>query len=375
MVNSPRRFTSAPIKGDRWRHQTVQGHIAHPPRQKYQSRTVQGHIDHPPREQYRSQTVQDHIAHRSQTVQDHIAHRSQTVQDNITHPPTQQYHSQSVHGHISTPVTTRSEILQQRKRHRNPSYQSGRSRRRRVEADSPTPTQSLIDAHNSRKAATARFPPKITPQHICTAMRRYEQVIQDACSGVEMSCVSCGEFGSGLAAVDEDHLRSMEMKIGVRIQLDHCGIVDGYYQFCQACLNALDGGRIPKFSAMNAVNITMCQDYPAELEDLTLTEEYAIARCHPIGAILKLKPNGLRNPTAYNGIRGHIVTIPQNSGPLLDILPSPDLQFHDHIRIVWTGKKEPTVDDLKPFVEVRKEKVIQALLWLCENKHCESQSK
>src|SRR4051812_26402905 len=85
----------------------------------------------------------------------------------------------------------------------------------------------------------------------------------------------------------------------------------------------------------------MCQDYPAELEDLTLTEEYAIARCHPIGTILKLKPNGLRNPTAYNGIRGHIVTIPQNPGPLLDILPSPNLQFHDHIRIVWTGKKEP----------------------------------
>ena len=210
MVNSSRRFTSAPIKGDRWRHQTVQGCIAHPPRQKYQSRTVQGHIDHPPREQYQSQTVQDHIAHPPR-----LQHRSQTVQDNITHPPTQQYHSQSVHGHISTPVTTRSEILQQRKRHRNPSSQSGRSRRRRVEADSPTPTQSLIDAHNSRKAATARFPPKITPQHIRAAMRRYEQVIQDACSGVEMSCVSCGEFGFRLAAVDEDYLHSMEVKIGV----------------------------------------------------------------------------------------------------------------------------------------------------------------
>ena len=104
-----------------------------------------------------------------------------------------------------------------------------------------------------------------------------------------------------------------------------------------------------------------------ELEDLTLMEEYAIARSHPIGTILKLKPNGLRNPTAYNNIRGHIVTIPQNPGPLLDILPSPDLQFHDYIRVIWTGKTEPTVDDLKPFVEVRKDKVIQALLWLCEH--------
>jgi hypothetical protein len=118
---------------------------------------------------------------------------------------------------------------------------------------------------------------------------------------------------------------------------------------------------------MNGVNVTMCQDYPTELEDLTLIEQYAIARSHPVGAILKLRPNGLQNPAAYNGIRGHIVTIPQNPGPLLDILPSPELQFHDHIRIVWLGKTDPTVHDLKPFVEVRKDKVLRALLWLCAN--------
>ena len=52
---------------------------------------------------------------------------------------------------------------------------------------------------------------------------------------------------------------------------------------------------------------------------------------------------------------------------VLDILPSPELQFHDHIRIVWLGKTDPTVHDLKPFVEVRKDKVLRALLWLCAN--------
>jgi hypothetical protein len=171
---------------------------------------------------------------------------------------------------------------------------------------------------------------------------------------------------SKLIPVGDGHLRSMTPTEGV-IQLDNCSIVDGSYQVCKTCYSALSADKIPKFSALNAVNVTMCQDYPAELEDLTLMEEYVIARSHPIGTILKLKPNGVRNPTAYNGIRGHIITIPQNPGPLLDILPSPDLQFHDHIRIIWTGKAEPTVDDLKPFVEVRKEKVIRALLWLCEH--------
>ena len=228
----------------------------------------------------------------------------------------------------------------------------------------------MIDDYNKRKMATTRFPPKITPQHVRAAMRRYEQVIQDTCAGVETSCASCGEFmakaESELIPVDDDRLRLMKPPEDV-VQLDNCSIIDGSYQFCKTCFNTLNGGRIPKFSALNAVNVTLCQHYPTELEDLTLMEEYAIARSHPIGTILKLKPNGLRNPTAYNNIRGHIVTIPHNPGPLLDILPSPDLQFHDYIRVIWTGKTEPTVDDLKPFVEVRKDKVIRALLWLCEH--------
>jgi hypothetical protein len=92
-----------------------------------------------------------------------------------------------------------------------------------------------------------------------------------------------------------------------------------------------------------------------------------VARTHPIGTILKLKPYGVRNPTAYNGIRGHIIAIPQDPGPLLNILPSPQLQFHDYICVVWTGKTQPTSEDLKPFIQVRKDRVIQALLWLCDH--------
>src|SRR5271170_5099024 len=331
MTDVPRRHISVPIRGDPWRHQSVHGHISHPLRPQTPSGSVQGHTPHPPRQQY---------------------------QYRITH------------GHISTPVTT-PQPSRQRKRRRNSSpgsphnttAESGRSRQRRVEA---APARSLVVDYNKRKAATARFPPKITPLHIRAAMRRYEQVIQDACEEVEASCASCGEFvakaEAELIPIDDDRLPPEGI-----IRLDDCSLTDGSYQVCKACFNALNGRRIPKFSALNAVNVTMCQHYPQELEDLTLMEEYTIARSHPIGTILKLKPNGVRNPTAYNGIRGHIVTIPQNPGPLLDILPSPDLQFHDHIRIIWTGKTEPTVDDLKPFVEVRKEKVIRALLWLCQH--------
>ena len=79
-------------------------------------------------------------------------------------------------------------------------------------------------------------------------MRRYEQVVQEACAGVETSCASCGEFmakaGSKLIPVDDDRVHSMEPTDGA-IQLDNCGIADGSYRVCEACFDALSGGRIP----------------------------------------------------------------------------------------------------------------------------------
>ena len=88
-------------------------------------------------------------------------------------------------GHISAPIISPSKPIatQQRKR-------------RKVEAARLIPAQTLIDNYNRRKDATARFPFKIKPRHIRAAMRRYEQILQDACKEVETSCASCGEFGS-----------------------------------------------------------------------------------------------------------------------------------------------------------------------------------
>src|SRR5271154_4083050 len=229
MADGPRRHISVSIKGDPWRYQTVQGHIAHPPRLQHRAVPVQG--DH-----WTSHIVHGHITHPPR-----LQHRAVPVQGD-------HWTSHIVHGHISAPVAT------QGKRHRNPSSDSphhATARRRRVEPE-PTPTQSLTDAYNKRKAATARFPPKITPLHIRAAMRRYEQVIQDACEGVEASCASCGEFvakaKAELIPIDDDRLRSMKPPEGI-IRLDDCSLADGSYQVCKACFNALNGRRIPKFSA------------------------------------------------------------------------------------------------------------------------------
>jgi len=88
----------------------------------------------------------------------------------------------TVKGHVSAPIIPPSILAQQRK-HRayHTPTRNGPSRRRKVEAVRLIPAQALIDNYNRRKEATARFPFKIKPRHIRTAMRRYEQILQDAC--------------------------------------------------------------------------------------------------------------------------------------------------------------------------------------------------
>lgn len=113
----------------------------------------------------------------------------------------------------------------------------------------------------------------------------------------------------------------------------------------------------------------MCQDYPSALEDLTPVEECLIAKCHPVSTILKLQPRGHSAPTNYNVLRGHMIVIPQGPRPLLQILPSPELRLDNLIKVFWLGKYRPTNRDLKPFSQVRKDKVLVALEYLVQYNH------
>ncbi|PVH69293.1 hypothetical protein DL98DRAFT_368303, partial [Cadophora sp. DSE1049] len=146
--------------------------------------------------------------------------------------------------------------------------------------------------------------------------------------------------------------------------LDRCGHHENSWDFCAVCHGAVSRSNIPKFSALNLVNVTTCQDYPSALEDLTTVEECLIAKCHPVGTILKLRPGGRTSPITYNAIRGHMIVIPQDPGPLLQILPSPELKLDNLIKVFWLGKRAPADTDLKPFLQVRKDKVLAALQYL-----------
>ena len=114
---------------------------------------------------------------------------------------------------------------------------------------------------------------------------------------------------------------------------------------------------VPKFSGQNLVNVTLCQDYPTSLENLTFVEECLIARCHPVGLIVKLRPKGQAAFINYYGLKGHMIVLPQDPGPLLSILPSSDLKLNDVTKVFWMGKSLPPTANLKSVLRIRKDKV------------------
>lgn len=211
-----------------------------------------------------------------------------------------------------------------------------------------------------RAIASEAFPPDITSSHIRAAVSRYEDEMSAASE--RSVCCCCGRLihAGDIYEIHED----ARLILPLQNTLDRCGHHENSWDFCTACHSALSRGSVPKFSASNLVNVITCQAYPSALEDLTAVEECLIAKCHPVGAILKLRPGGYSSPIAYNAIRGHMIVIPQDPGPLLQILPSPELRLDNLIKVFWLGKRAPADTDLKPFLQVRKDKVLAALQYL-----------
>jgi len=212
-----------------------------------------------------------------------------------------------------------------------------------------------------REKASQQFPPEISLSHIRIAIRRFEDKMFAASK--RSICSSCGRFvpSAEVYEVDDQDDRIQQMR------LDQCGHHENSWNFCKLCFTAIYQRRVPKFSASNFMNVTMCQDYPSALEDLTPVEECLIAKCHPVATILKLRPGGRASPINHNALRGHIIVIPQDPGPLLQILPSPELRLENLIKVFWLGKDRPKNKDLKPFLQVRKDKVLAALRYLVQH--------
>jgi ribosomal protein L32 len=219
----------------------------------------------------------------------------------------------------------------------------------------------LESEFEERKAASADFPPNISTAVIRSSIRRYEDMM-DTASRLSI-CGTCGEL---VLSTDTCTLENDDFRLHVIGQdhLDCCARRGTAWDFCRHCFAALSRSTIPKYSALNRVNVTLCQNYPSALEGLTTVEECLIARCHPVGAIFKLRPGGYVASANYYALRGHMIVIPQDPGALLDILPNDDLSLQILIKVCWLGKTLPSIAELKPLLQVRKAEVLAALEFL-----------
>ena len=216
------------------------------------------------------------------------------------------------------------------------------------------------------KQASADFPEKITPAIQRECMRAYQRALSDASR--RLPCGVCGgrfqEDDIARVGLQDDDLQYFLQR--TKTAPDACAIKDAFVSLCSMCNGAIVKRKMPPLSAGNFVNCLFCQDYPDVLKDLNTVEEAFIARAHVLGVFLKLT-SGAKRGMSYRGSRGHSVAVRQDPSGLLKILPTRRLRDHTTITVSWDRGTPPSEENLARFCSVNKEKVSNALLWLCAN--------
>ena len=126
----------------------------------------------------------------------------------------------------------------------------------------------LEDEFKRREAASQSFPPEISSSQIRESVSKFEDEMSAASK--RTVCSSCGQL---VPSTDVHKIGDSSRSIDcLRGCLDICGRRDDVWQFCSPCHSALRGGKVPKLSDKNSINMTMCQHYPSALEGLTAVD-------------------------------------------------------------------------------------------------------
>lgn len=216
------------------------------------------------------------------------------------------------------------------------------------------------------KEASINFPEMVSASIQMECMKAYQKAISDASR--RLPCRICRglfqEDDTVSVSLQDDDLQYFLR--GTKTAPDSCAIKDALVSLCSICNVAIVKQKIPPLSAGNFVNCLFCQDYPEVLKDLNTVKEAFIARAHILGVFLKLT-SGARRGMSYRGSRGHSVAVRQDPTGLLKILPTRRLRDHTTITVSWDRGTPPSEENLARFCSVSKEKVLNALLWLCAN--------
>ncbi len=169
------------------------------------------------------------------------------------------------------------------------------------------------------------------------------------------------DYSCGIPYIDMKHIMIDPLSV---IRQD----TDAVISVCNSCHHQLQQNQLPRESL---ANYRWIGPIPEELKDLTWVEEMLIARAHMFGRIIRL---GERNHSpSYAALKGHTVLVPQDTVALLNILPPPPDALSAFARVVWIGTTLPDKSRLTSYFSVRKNKVLAALRWLCNN-HCDYQN-
>jgi hypothetical protein len=173
-------------------------------------------------------------------------------------------------------------------------------------------------------------------------------------------------FLCGLECLDSEGIMIDKLGLSLLVEDQH----DMY--LCTSCHKCLRIGELPPEALANHRWLgRQSPDFqPPELKDLSWIDSIIVARGHMSGSIIRLqRSGGAAADSAYFGIKGHAVIVPQDTTQLLDILPLPPASLPDHVRVVWTGiaSDAPQRHQLKHLFTVSTERVRAALNWLKAN--------
>ena len=130
---------------------------------------------------------------------------------------------------------------------------------------------------------------------------------------------------------------------------------------CTQCLEALQGAQ-PRLHGRALANGNLCLPFPDALAGLTFAECLFIAR----GFTLK-RLHSLPGPSApadrQQGLRGNVISFPQNAASIVDTLPRHPDQAAELLTVFFPAEDNLAALHCKPYI-VRRQHVHAALVWL-----------
>ena len=147
---------------------------------------------------------------------------------------------------------------------------------------------------------------------------------------------------------------------------------------CKSCWSRLQHGLVPKCALANNM---FRGPTPPELEGLTLTEQLLISKYRTRVFLVKLRDtSGKGDPAArQEALKGSVTSFEHETEQAVEMLPAAPDSLVDQVAVLFVGTKKPHPDAFKRILEVRREKVRQALTFLAVHiplyKTCVSQAQ